>query len=153
MKFAGLLDLDALTGGLSWRITPSCMWLWQLWDVPTEEYHAVEPLVFRDVRVVVLTFTLLKQGTFDLAKELFHRMTHLRDKHATQTFRESMGRKMNKPLPVILVAAKCDIFDEQSCKFYGEVSRGGRRKGGGPRRGPGQKCGQFFSFKNSHCTH
>jgi hypothetical protein len=36
----------------------------QFWDVPSDEYRAVEAPVFKNTHVVILTFTLLKKHTY-----------------------------------------------------------------------------------------
>lgn len=37
-------------------------------------------------------------------------------------FRETFGeRRWAKPVPCVLIATKCDILDEKTCRFYGDV--------------------------------
>lgn len=36
----------------------------QFWDVPSDEYRAVEAPVFKNTHVAILTFTLLKKHTY-----------------------------------------------------------------------------------------
>lgn len=70
----------------------------QFWDVPSEEYHAVESLVFKDFSVVVLTFTLLKRESFETIKEIYGQLRDMRDKYSGKVLNKGRKGKGSKGL-------------------------------------------------------
>jgi GTPase SAR1 family protein len=63
----------------------------------------------------------LRRGRFDYVREVHEQLFQKRAQYSDEGFKASMGRRMQKPVPVVLVATKCDLFDEGVCTFYQEV--------------------------------
>jgi GTPase SAR1 family protein len=63
----------------------------------------------------------LRRGRFDYVREVHEQLFQKRAQYSDESFKASMGRRMQKPVPVVLVATKCDLFDEGVCTFYQEV--------------------------------
>jgi len=64
---------------------------------------------------------MMKEQSFSYVKDLYYKVMERRNAHSDVKFRKSLGRRVKKPVPCVLVAAKCDLFDERNCKFLHEI--------------------------------
>lgn len=58
---------------------------------------------------------------FDYVKEVYSSLYEKRARYSCEAFKAGMGRRMAKPVPAVLVATKCDMFDEEVCTFFTDV--------------------------------